>query len=132
MLLVKMWYEKIKEINSRFKTRSQVAFFISLIMVLILFFSFNDQVQVAGINLNNFLFCEEELSKQLPRIPPCENDEGITRNRSHFPEHPELFQPMPIPTPTKKLRKPSNDNPEVPESHTIKNRKAPSSEKVNE
>jgi len=58
--------------------------------------------------------------------------EGITRNRSHFPEHPELFQPMPIPTPTKKLRKPSNDNPEVPESHIIKNGKALSSEKVNE
>lgn len=94
-------------------------------------YSINDQVQGVGINLNNFL-CEEELSKQLPQIPSCENDEGITRNRSHFPEHPELFQPMPIPDPTKKLHEPSNDNPEVPESHIIKNGKALSSEKVNE
>ena len=60
-----------------------------------------------------------------------DNCEGATRNRSRFPEHPELFRPMPIHDPAKKPPRPSKDEPEVPENHTIENRKAPSSEKVN-
>jgi len=47
-------------------------------------------------------------------------DEGKTRNRSRFPEHPERFIPMPIPDPTNKPHKTRDDNPEVPENHTIK------------
>ena len=54
-----------------------------------------------------------------------DNCEGATRNRSRFPEHPELFRPMPIPDPAKKPPGPSKDEPEVPENHTIENRKAP-------
>ena len=47
------------------------------------------------------------------------DDEGETRHRSRFPEHPELFSPMPIPDPEKKPGKPSKSDPEVPTSHKI-------------
>lgn len=61
-----------------------------------------------------------------------DNGEGMTRGRSHFPKHPELFKPMPIPDPTNKPPKQSENNPEESETHTIENGKAPSSESVND
>jgi hypothetical protein len=47
---------------------------------------------------------------------PCGSTEGKTKNRSQFPQHPELYQPMPIPDPTKRPPKRSGINPEVPVS----------------
>ena len=61
-----------------------------------------------------------------------DNDEGPTRNRSRFPEDPDVFKPMPIPDPTKKPPKPSGDNPELPTSHVIKEGEIGSSENVDE
>ncbi len=52
-------------------------------------------------------------------VPRYGDDEGETRHRSRFPEHPEIFRPMPIPDPEKKPGKPSKSDPEVPTSHKM-------------
>ncbi len=82
-------------------------------------------------NINSKIKSTSERDVTQSESPSYDNDEGITRNRSHFPKDPERFQPMPIPDPTKREPKQSGDDPERPESHTIKNEKAKSPNKVN-
>jgi len=84
---------------------------------------YSDFFQYPGLPTSSTTITESTSTTSAPQnVGPCyENDEGKTRNRSRFPEHPELFRPMPIPDPTKKPPKPSKDDPEVPENHTIGN-----------
>jgi hypothetical protein len=63
---------------------------------------------------------ETEVEKEEPSVQEGDH-EGETRHRSKFPEHPELYLPMPLPDKTNKPSKPGKEEPEIPENHTIEN-----------
>jgi hypothetical protein len=52
-------------------------------------------------------------------VPPFAKDKATAKNCSRFPKNPDLYQPLPIPDPTKKPPKMERDDPDVIESQDI-------------